>query len=101
MKVITSQSYINEDIVKEKKAMLEGIESIELVVWTTGIQDFNGEDVFILADGHHTYTAAVELGIDVNFVEEEHPEGVTGEALLDIAWMDSDYCYLGTTCTVW
>ncbi len=101
MKVITSQNYINESIVEEKKTMLEGTQSVKLVVWTTGIQDLNGEDVCILSDGHHTYTAAIELGIEVSFVEEEHPEGLTGENLLEQAWMDGDYCYLGTTKTVW
>lgn len=101
MKVITSQSYVNESIVEEKKAMLEGAQSVELVVWTTGLQDLNGEDVCILSDGHHTYTAAMEMGIEVVFVEEEHPEGLMGEPLLEQAWMDSNYCYIGTNETVW
>lgn len=101
MKVITSQSYINDDVVESKKEMLAGEASVELIVWTTGIQDNNGEDLCILSDGHHTYEAAMELGINVIFTEAEHPEGLTGEALLDAAWMDSDYHYLGTETSVW
>lgn len=101
MKVITSQSYINDEIVEEKMEQLQGITSIELPVWATGLQGLNGEDVCILADGHHTYEAAKELGIEINFVEQEHPEGLTGEQLLEAAYMDSDYRYLGTTITVW
>lgn len=101
MKVITSQGYINEDIVESKKEMLSGETSIELVVWTTGMQDDNGEALCVLSDGHHTYEAAVELGVDVIFTETEHPEGLTGEALLEATWMDSDYHYLDTKENVW
>lgn len=101
MKVITSQSYIDYDIVESKKDMLEGVSSITLTVWTTGLQDENGEDLCILSDGHHTYEAAMELGIEIHFAEDEHPEGLTGEALLEAAWMDSDYHYLGTEISVW
>lgn len=101
MKVITSQSYIDYDIVEIKKAMLEDVSSIDLTVWITGIQDENGEDLCILSDGHHTYEAAMELGATVNFCETEHPEGLAGEDLLNAAWMDSDYRYLGTEIAVW
>lgn len=101
MKVITSQSYINYDIVDVKKAALAGANYVELTVWTTGLQDDNGEDLCILSDGHHTYEAAIELGVEVVFSESEHPEGLTGEALLDAAWMDADYRYLGSEELVW
>lgn len=101
MKVITSQSYINYGIVEDKKAALARNSEITLTVWTTGLRDEDGEDLCILSDGHHTYEAAVELGIEVNFDEVDHPEGLTGDALLEQAWMDSDYRYLGTTLLVW
>lgn len=101
MKVITSQSYINYDIVDEKKVALSGASEITLTVWTTGLQNEDGEDLCILADGHHTYEAAMELGIAVNFDEVDHPEGLTGDALLEQAWMDSDYHYLDTKTFVW
>lgn len=101
MKVITSQSYIDNDIVEAKKELLAGATSVELIVWTTGILDDDGEELCVLSDGHHTYEAAKELGIPVSFVEISHPEGVTGEQLLDIAWMDSDWRYLETNMLVW
>lgn len=101
MKVITSQSYINWDIVEEKIENLSGTEYVELPVWTTGIQDDDGEDLCILADGHHTYEAAKELGIEIRFDEMDHPEGLRGEELLEAAWMDSDYRYLDNDITVW
>lgn len=43
----------------------------------------------------------MELGIDVTFDEVDHPEGLTGDALLEQAWMDGDYCYIDTKTTVW
>ena len=101
MKVITSQRYIDYDVVDQKIAQISGREFVELPVWTTGLTDEDGNELCVLADGHHTYEAATELGIEVRFVEQDHPEGLTGEALLDAAWMDSDYRYLGTAITVW
>lgn len=101
MKVITSQSYIDPEIVEAKKAQLAGAESVDLIVWTTNLTDLDGEEVCILSDGHHTYAAACELGIEVNFCETEHPEGIDGETLLDAAWMDGEYHYLGSNVTVW
>lgn len=101
MKVITSQSYINNEIVEQKIAEIAGIEFVELPVWITDLQDDEGDDLCILADGHHTYEAATELGLEVRFIEQDHPEGLTGEALLEAAWMDGDYHYLGTEISVW
>ena len=74
---------------------------MELPGGTTGLTDEDGNELCILADGHHTYEAATELGIEVRFAEQDHPEGLTGEALLEAAWMDSEYRYLGTEINVW
>ena len=101
MKVITSQSYINNEIVNHKIDQLSGKEFVELPVWTTGLTDEDGNELCILADCHHTYESATELGIEVRFAEQDHPEGLTGEALLEAAWMDSEYRYLGTEINVW
>lgn len=101
MKVITSQSYINYEIVDQKAEQISGHAFVELPVWTTGLTDDEGNELCVLADGHHTYEAATELGIEVRFVEQDHPEGLTGEALLEAAWMDGEYHYLGTEINVW
>lgn len=101
MRVITSQHYLDDSIINSKMDMLANADSVGLTVWITGLQDDNGDDLCILADGHHTYTAAVALGIDVVFDQVEHPEGISGETLLDIAWMDGDYIYLDSGVTVW
>ena len=44
MKVITSQSYINNEIVNQKIDQLSGKEFVELPVWTTGLTDEDGKE---------------------------------------------------------
>ena len=101
MKVITSQSYIDDEIVERKMSELSGKNSVSLTVWTTGLKDDEADELCVLADGHHTYEAAMELGLEIQFEECEHPEGLMGEDLLQAAWMDGDYHYLGTEIDVW
>jgi uncharacterized protein (DUF1015 family) len=102
MRVITSQRYYrNEDIITEKIEQLKEATKITLTVWETEMKNELGQDLYILADGHHTYEAAKELGLDIEFEIEKHPEGLVGEELLEVAWMDGDYCYLDGNSTVW
>lgn len=101
MKVITSQGYRNDEIVEAKKEALTGVSSVNLIVWVTELDDLNGEAVCILSDGHHTYEAAKEMGLKINFIETEHPDGLIGEDLLEAAWMDEDYHYLESGLPVW
>ncbi len=101
MKVISSQRYINWNIVEEKKAELEGQSKIEIVVWETGLQDLDGNDVYVMGDKHHTRLAAIKLGIEIEYVIDEHPEGLTGEDLLEQSWIDSDWRYIDTDIPVW
>ncbi len=98
MKVISSQRYLDENKVAEKVDELkaERVETLELEVWEVGF-----EDLYILKDGHHRLAAAKELGIKVEFVEGSHPEGLTGENLLEQSWIDSDWYYIETGENVW
>ena len=101
MRVITSQSYRDYDIIAEKIEQLKGATKITLTVWETEMKNEEGQELYILADGHHTYEAAKELGLDIEFEIEKHPEGLVGEELLEVAWMDGDYRYLDDNDTVW
>lgn len=101
MKVISSQEYLNWDVVEEKMAELEGKQKIVIDVWETGMQDFDGEDVCVMGDKHHTRAAAIELGIAVEYNVVSHPEKLTGENLLEQCWMDSDWRYIDTGRRVW
>mgnify|MGYP001046511898 CR=1 FL=1 len=101
MRVITSQHYRDYDIITEKIEQLKGAAKITLPVWDTEMQNELGQDLCILADGHHTYEAAILLGLEVEFEIEKHPEGLVGEELLEAAWMDGEYRYLDDNSTVW
>ena len=101
MRVITSQSYRDYDIIAEKIEQLKGATKITLTVWETEMKNELGQDLYILADGHHTYEAAKELGLNIEFEIEKHPEGLVDEELLEVAWMDGDYRYLDNNDTVW
>lgn len=99
--VISSQQYLDKEIVKVKMQELAGQEVLELAVWATGIADDNGQELFILCDGHHRLCAAEMLGIPVVYESVEHPEGLTGETLLEATWNDSDWYYIATNYLVW
>ena len=70
MKIISSQQYVNWDLVEEKKAQMieEGVTKIELPCWAIGEFEDVGE-VAILSDGHHRYQAARDMDSDYYYVE--------------------------------
>jgi hypothetical protein len=86
--IISSQRYIDNDILDEKIAQLEAERPAEIVLtaWDVKI-----DDLAILSDGHHTLEAARQLGIAYRFDVVDHPEHIDGENLLEQAWMDSDW----------
>lgn len=89
MKIISSQHFIDWEIVENKIEQLNGAEFVEIPCYEIG--EIDGEEMAIQADGHHTMAAARELGIEVRFIFAEDPEGLTGEAALDARWMDGDW----------
>ena len=93
--IISSQKYIDYTKVDEKIEELEGKNEVTLTAW-----DVDGEYA-VLSDGHHAYQAAKELGINVKFEIVSHPEGLTGDDLLEQAWMDSDWYNVETGINVW
>lgn len=95
MKVISSQHFIDWDIVEEKMTAISGLEFVEIPCYEVG--EIDGEEYAIQADGHHTLTAARELGIEVRFVYSEEPEGLTGEAALNAHWNDGDWYNVETS----
>ena len=101
MRVVTSQHYRDGNIIQSKIEQLQNKTKVILMVWETEMQNELGQDLYILADGHHTYEAARELGLDIEFEIEKHPEGLVGEELLEVVWMDGDYRYLDNNDTVW
>lgn len=101
MKIISSQRFINYDIVDEKIEEIKNYENVTLPIIDAGMQDFNGESLFILIDGHHRKEAAEELGIEIRYEETENEHYVTGEELLSECWCDSDWYYIENGMLVW
>ena len=97
MKVISSQHYINAEIVEEKIRALSAAETSEITLTCWDAGEIDGEELVVLADGHHAYEAAKELGITVQFEITRHPEHLIGETLLEVAWMDGDWYYIETS----
>lgn len=96
--IISSQKYLSYDIVDAKKKEIAGAAVLVLKTWPVCI---DGDNYEVLFNGHHRLEAARELGIPVEFVSEPHPEGLTGEDLLEQAWMDSDWYDVQTGNMVW
>lgn len=95
MTIISSQHYINEAIVEEKKAELDGVTEITILCADAG--EIDGEEYAVQIDGHHTLAAARELGIAVKFEIVDDCEGLTGEDLLDARYMDGDWYNVETS----
>lgn len=101
MKVISSQRYINYDVVDRKIEELRNSKKVVLPIIDTGLKDEEGNDLFILVDGHHRKEAAEELRIPVEYEEVKNEYGCTGERLLEACWNDSDWYYVDNDCLVW
>lgn len=101
MKVISSQRYINFDIVDQKIEEIKGLDFVTLPIIESKMTDLDGNDLYILIDGHHRKEAAEELGIEVRYEEVINDYIVTGEDLLGVCYMDSDWYYVETGKLVW
>lgn len=86
--IISSQRFIDNDILNSKIATLETEQPSEIVLQAWDVKDF---DCAILFNGHHTLEAARQLEIPVRFEVIDHPENINSENLLEQAWMDSDW----------
>lgn len=98
MKIITSQSFRDDEIVERKKQELIESGTKEVILPVVNIYM---DDLYILVDGHHTFTAARELGLKISFEEVEDEttyyqdvEDRNTDAILEAHYMDSDYRYL-------
>lgn len=71
MKIISSQHYIDWNIVEKKISELKGMDSIEIPCCEIG--EIDGEEYAVQVDGHHTLAAARELEIPVEFTLKKIP----------------------------
>jgi uncharacterized protein (DUF1015 family) len=62
MIIVSTQKYRNPEIIEAKKKELTGKSFITLPVYAIGNTGF-----YALADGHHRYEAAKQLGIEIKY----------------------------------
>ena len=103
MRIISSQKFLNYEIVDEKIAEMEASESesITLPIINAGMKDLDGNDLYILVDGHHRKEAAEEMGITINYEEVANDYDLTGDDLLLTCYMDSDWYDVATGELIW
>ena len=95
MTIISSQHYINWETVEEKMEQLKGKSNI--IIPCAYVGEIDGVEYAVQIDSHHTLAAARELGIEVEFDVHEDDEGLEGEALLNVRYMDGDYYNVETS----
>lgn len=95
MTIISSQHYIDWNIVEEKMKEIQGQEKIEIPCSYVGLID--GVEYAMQNNGHHTLAAAREMGIPVEFVVKDDCEGLAGKDLLEQRYNDGDWYYVETS----
>lgn len=101
--IITSQRYIDEEIVKEKLAA----EDFEVMLSPSF--EIDGEIYQVILDGHHSWHAAKAAGVEPSYwVAECCDHDAIGlldqgkeELFLETVWMDSEYYDIETGSDVW
>jgi hypothetical protein len=89
MKYISSQRYLDPEIVEAKKVELADVSSVSIPCSYVGT--INGTEYAMIADKHHTLAAARELGLEISFKVNTDPEQLEGDALLEARYIDSSY----------
>lgn len=104
MKLITSQHYLNDDIIAEKVA------NEDFEVQVSPVFEIDGDQYAVILDGTHSYYAALDAGVDPVIVEQDESDND------NIAWLtrggvdsfleavhmgEGDYIYADTRKDVW
>lgn len=96
--VMSSQRFLDDEIVEEKKdeIIAKGIQEITCPVTKAHLQDLEGNELYILTDKHHTLAAARELNIPVKFeeVENDFTESTDGEEICAEYFMGDNWFYV-------
>ena len=101
MKIISSQRFIDDEILDKKMEEIKDEEYITLPIINAEMQDMDGNDLFILIDGHHRKEAAEQLEIEIRYEEVENEHYYTGEDLLNECWGGDDWYYIENGNLVW
>lgn len=95
MTIISSQHFINWEIVETKMEEIKGMDKV--VIPCTYVGFINGIEYAMQSDNHHTLAAARELGIEIEFNITNDSEDLEGETLLEQRYNDGDWYNVETS----
>lgn len=90
-RIISSQRMLDWEMVANKIQECEVNGFVEIIVIETDLTDDEGNNLHIMIDGHHRLEAAELTESDIHISYVKSPYNETGYALLDSAWIDSDW----------
>ena len=97
--LITSQGYRDPEIVAKHSA------NRNYSVLISPALTIDGDTYYVLLDGHHRFTAAMDDGVEPVYTiatEQDHDAvGLDAETFLEVVYMDTDYYYAATDKPVW
>lgn len=95
MTIISSQHFINWDIVETKMEEIKGMDKV--VIPCTYVGFIDGIEYAMQNDNHHTLAAARELGIEIEFNITNDSEDLEGEMFLEQRYNDGDWYNVETS----
>lgn len=95
MTIISSQHFINWEIVETKMEEIKGMDKV--VIPCTYVGFINGIEYAMQNDNHHALAAARELGIEIEFNISKDSEDLEGETLLEQRYNDGDWYNVETS----
>jgi len=101
--IISAQEYRNEEIVAEK------IVASDFTVSLSPVFEVDGEEYQVVLDGHHSYQAAIEAGVEPEFEIQSVRDNDTIALIeqgrindfLEIHVIDCEYRHIATGKAVW
>lgn len=97
MMIVSSQHFLDWNIVEEKERELISSGASEVVIPCWSIGECDGIEMAIQADGHHALAAARDLDLSIRFEISDDPEKLTGLNALDARWIDGDWYNVETS----
>jgi hypothetical protein len=102
MKLISSQKFLNQEVVQEK------IQNEDFEVQVSPVFNIDGTDYQVIMDGHHSYHAAIQSGNCPDFIEQNVMDNDNIQLLLDgniedfllTVYVDSDYYDVSTGVSI-
>lgn len=100
--LISSQRYIDEETVAQK------IEDNDFEVQLSPVFEIDGQEYQVIMDGHHSYHAAIEVGVEPDYTTQTATDNdrillldTDIDLFLEACHIDSDWYNIETGITIW